>query len=111
MESNTRENLIHALAASMGHEDISSTRLGDSRYNPDTGTLFCNGYVVSKNTIEEARIFFEKQSQRYANATEKELKNMSQIYAVGAEAIKMMQNSDQGAGTSSSSSDFQVIKK
>ncbi|MBO6137950.1 MAG: hypothetical protein J6O71_04985 [Lachnospiraceae bacterium] len=111
MEDNTRENLIQALAASMGHEDIKSTRLGDSRFNPDTGTLFCNGYVVSKNTIEEARQFFEKQSQRYANSPEKELKNMSQIYAVGAEAIKMMQNNDLGTGTSSNSSDFKVIKK
>ena len=89
----------------MGHEDISSTRLGESRYNPDTGTLFCNGYVVSKNTIEEARQFFEKQSQRYANATEKELKNMSQIYTVGAEAIKMMQDGEFAKGN------YQAIKK
>lgn len=107
MEDNTRENLIQALAASMGAEDLKSTRNGESRFNPDTGTLFCNGYVVSKNTIDEAREFFEKQSQRYANSPEKEVKNMAQIYAVGAEAIKMMQNSELG----STGGDYQVIKK
>ncbi len=104
MENSKRENLIKSLAASMGAEDLVGSQGGGSRFNPDTGTLFCNGYVVSRSTIDEAREFFERQARRYANATEKEVKNMSQLYSVGAEAIKMMQNGELGG-------DYQVIRK
>lgn len=50
----TRTDLINQLAASMGAGDYAKTRFEESRYDAETGTLYCDGYVISKSVIEEA---------------------------------------------------------
>ncbi len=33
--------------------------LKESRYDPDTGTLYCNGQIITKNTIDLAEGFYK----------------------------------------------------
>ena len=47
-----REALINQLAASMGVGGYTQTKYEESRYDPDTGTFYCNGQIITKNTID-----------------------------------------------------------
>ncbi|MCR5669674.1 MAG: hypothetical protein K6G10_01595 [Butyrivibrio sp.] len=84
----SREDLINQLAVSMGATGH-MTSTYESRYDPDTGTLYCNGHMISKNTIDEAERFF-LQMQNKCDVTFPESRQMAQIYQVALEGIKQI---------------------
>ncbi|MCR5674928.1 MAG: hypothetical protein K6G16_04390 [Lachnospiraceae bacterium] len=88
-----REDLIGALAAAMGQNNYSSTKYEESRYDVSTGTLYCQGYIISKTSVDEALEFFraaKKKNERLAD-TDTAARNAALYYQVAVEAILMMQ--------------------
>ena len=84
-----REDLINQLAASMGAGDYGRTKYEESRYDPDTGTLYCNGGIISKSTIDEAEKYF-KLMQSKCDMTYPETRQMAAIYEVALEGINQI---------------------
>lgn len=88
-----REDLIGALAAAMGQGSFSNTKYEESRYDNSTGTLYCQGYIISKSTVDDALAFFKaskKKTDKMAE-TDTTLRNQALYYQVAVEAILMMQ--------------------
>ena len=93
-----REDLIHSLAKSMGMGDAQKPKYTAGKYNPDTGAIFCNGHVISKQTVEQSRLYFLNQYRRLAGKDEEGAKDMASIYEVALEAINMMVESGKPEG-------------
>ncbi len=85
-----RENLINALAASMGVAKLDDSRYAASRYDAKTGTLYCNGMAISKSTAEKAIKYFES-VERKCNSDDPDGRELKMIYRCAIEAIRMMQ--------------------
>ena len=85
-----RENLINALAQSMGVADLGKTKYESARFDPSTGTLYCAGMAISKVTAERAVQYFEQMEKKCSSDTPQG-REMRMIYRCGIEAIKMMQ--------------------
>ncbi|WP_081675352.1 MULTISPECIES: hypothetical protein [unclassified Butyrivibrio] len=85
-----RENLINALAASMGVVQFDETKYTASRYDPKTGTLYCNGMAISKVTADKAVRYFESVEKKF-NSDDPDGRELKMIYRCAIEAIKMMQ--------------------
>lgn len=56
-----KQNIIMQLASSMGHGTAVTTLHGPSRYDAGTKTLYCDGKVIGKASIEDAKLYFEEQ--------------------------------------------------
>ncbi|MBO5624011.1 MAG: hypothetical protein J5959_20565 [Butyrivibrio sp.] len=84
-----RTELINQLSASMGAGDYAKTRYEKSRYDLDTGTLYCDGYVISKTVIDEAISQFNLM-QGKCNMEDPASRHMALIYKTAIEAIKRM---------------------
>ncbi len=96
-----REDLIHSLAKSMGvGGDAQKNQYVASKYNTDSGTIFTNGHMINRTTIEQARQYFTAQYRKLAEKDDENAKDMAGIYEVAMEAINMMVESGQG-GTAS----------
>ena len=89
----SREDLISKLATSMGVADVDKIRNSESYYDATTGTLYCKGQAISKNTAEQAVRYFERMESRcdISNADERD---MALIYRCAIEAIKFMGDRD-----------------
>ena len=85
-----RANLINQLAASMGVGELGQTKYEGSRYDAKTGTLYCNGMAISKNTADKAVKYFDTMEKK-CNKDDPAGREMAMIYRCGIEAIKMMQ--------------------
>ena len=85
-----REDLIHSLAKSMGMGEAQKSKYTAGKYNPDTGSIFCNGHVITKQTIEQSRIYFHNQYRKLASKDDEGAKDLASIYEVALEAINMM---------------------
>ncbi|MCR4762307.1 MAG: hypothetical protein K5696_02145 [Lachnospiraceae bacterium] len=88
-----KEDLIGALAAAMGQGGYSTTKYEESRYDSSTGTLYCQGYIISKSSVDEAVEYFrnaKKKCDRMAD-TDVTMRNAGLYYQVAIEAILMMQ--------------------
>lgn len=85
-----RENLINALAASMGVAKLDDSDYAVSRYDIKTGTLYCNGMAISKTIAERAIKYFES-VERKCNSDSHEGRELKMIYRCAIEAMKMMQ--------------------
>ncbi len=97
-----REDLIHSLAKSMGvGGDAQKSQYSASKYNADSGTIFTNGHVITRTTIEQAKAYFNAQYRKLAERDDENAKDMASIYEVAMEAINMMVES--GSGQSSTS--------
>ena len=85
-------DLINQLAASMGAGDFAKTKYEDSKYDPQTGTLYCDGIAVPKSSIESAEEFFAKQRDYYRSMASKDSAAMEQFinFSVAYNAIVMM---------------------
>lgn len=88
-----REDLINQLAASMGAGNYAQTKYEESRYDPDTGTLYCNGQIITKNTIDLAEGHF-KTMQAKCDLKTPEGRQMAAIYQVGLEGIKKIRKAE-----------------
>ncbi|MCR5178274.1 MAG: hypothetical protein K6C95_04735 [Lachnospiraceae bacterium] len=88
-----REELIGALAAAMGQGAFSSTKYEDARYDMSTGTLYCQGYIISKSTVDAALDYFKASKLKCDKVAENDssMRNMALYYQVAIEAISMMQ--------------------
>ena len=85
-----REDLIHSLAKSMGMVDSQKTRFSSGKYNPESGSIFSNGHVLSKRTIEQSRLYFLNQYKKLAEMDDEGAKELADIYEVAFEAINML---------------------
>jgi Fe-S-cluster-containing hydrogenase component 2 len=86
-----RSDLINQLAASMGAGQFAQTTYEESRFDPETGTLYCNGMVISASVAEQAIKHFET-VQKKCDMNEPASRQMAMIYQCAIEAIKIMQN-------------------
>ena len=85
-----REDLIYSLAKSMGMGDSQKTKYSASKFNADTGTIFSNGHVISRTTIDQAKSYFTAQYRKLAEKDDEGAKEMAMLYEVAMEAINMM---------------------
>ncbi len=92
-----REDLIHSLAKSMGMGEAQKAKFTSGKYNPESGTIFGNGHVISKNTIEQSRLYFLNQYRKLAEKDDEGAKELALIYEVAFEAINMMVESGKPA--------------
>ncbi len=99
-----REDLIYSLARSMGMGEAQKTKYTSGKFNPETGTIFCNGHVITRGTIEQARTYFTAQYRKLAEKDDEGAKDLAMLYEVAMEAINMMSES------AAKASDAVVIK-
>ena len=85
-----REDLIHSLAKSMGMVDSQKAKFSSGQYNPESGSIFSNGHVLSKRTIEQSRLYFLNQYKKLAEMDDEGAKELADIYEVAYEAISML---------------------
>ncbi|WP_026495543.1 hypothetical protein [Butyrivibrio sp. WCD3002] len=86
-----RTDLINQLAASMGAGKFGATKYEESRFDPDTGTLYCNGMVISASVADQAIKYFTNIKKK-CDLNEPSSRQMAMIYQCAIEAIKVMQN-------------------
>ncbi len=86
-----REDLINQLAASMGAGGFAPTKFEESRFNAETGTLYCRGMAISKSTAEKAIKHFETLERR-CDVKDSSQRQMAMIYRCAVESIKMIQD-------------------
>ncbi len=87
-----REDLINQLAASMGAGDFARTKYEDSRYDSETGTLYCDGIAIAKPTIDKAEQYF-KQLKNKCSYNDPSSREMAMIYQLALEGIKKIRES------------------
>ena len=85
-----REDLIYSLAKSMGMGDAQKSKYSATKFNAETGTIYCNGHMISRTTIEQARAYFTAQYRKLAEKDDEGAREMSMLYEVAMEAINMM---------------------
>jgi len=91
--ADNRADLISQLAASMGAGSFASTKYEESRYDADTGTLFCNGMAISKSVADKAIQHFEILEKK-CDQQDSAQRQMAMIYRCAIESIKMMQSEE-----------------
>ncbi|MBR1441586.1 MAG: hypothetical protein IJ589_10235 [Lachnospiraceae bacterium] len=91
-----RADLINQLAASMGAGDYASTRLEESRYDVETGTLYCNGYIISRSILDEAVSHFQG-LQAKCDIKDPAGRKMAMVYEAAIEGIKRMRKEEKEA--------------
>ena len=89
--ANNRSDLINQLAASMGAGDYAKTKFEPSRYDADTGTLYCNGQIITKNTIDAAEQHFSQMYFKCDKSTSEGMQ-MAAIYQLALEGINQIRN-------------------
>ncbi len=89
-----RMDLINQLATSMGAGSFAATKYEESRYDPKTGTLYCDGIMIASTVIEKAESHLKalKAKCSYADPASRE---MAMIYQVALEGIKRIKDSGQ----------------
>ncbi|MBR1478666.1 MAG: hypothetical protein IJ608_12035 [Lachnospiraceae bacterium] len=87
-----REELINSLAKSMGVGNYMDTKYAASRYDKGTGTLYCDGYIITSTVINESLSYFETMKMRADKENSENSLHMALIYKTAIEAIKMMQD-------------------
>ncbi len=87
-----REDLINQLANSMGAGKFAATKYEESRYDSQTGTLYCEGMAISKSTIDKAEQHFRLLKSR-CDITDPSSREMGMIYQLALEGIKQIKNS------------------
>ena len=93
-----REDLIHSLAKSMGMGDAQKKTFSSGKYNAETGAMYCNGHMISKYTIDQARSYFTTQYRRLAEKDDEGAKELATLYEVAMEAIGMVVDSGKPEG-------------
>ena len=85
-----REDLIHSLAKSMGMGDAQKAKYTSNKFNSETGTIYANGHVISRGTIEQAKSYFTSQYRKIAEKDDEGAREMAMLYEVAMEAINML---------------------
>lgn len=66
------------------------------RYNKETGTIYGNGHIISKNTIDQAKSYFETQYRKLAEKDDEGARDLAMLYEVAMEAIDIITESGEG---------------
>ncbi|MCR5487203.1 MAG: hypothetical protein K6F35_06690 [Lachnospiraceae bacterium] len=92
MQFKDREELIRKLADQAGMTDQYNTKYAGSRYDSNTGTFYCEGIVVTHNSVVEAQNYYKHQMEHYkaVAAKDKSMTNQYIFAAVAYNAITMM---------------------
>ena len=92
----SKETLIDALAESMGQPNFSRQKYEDSKYDPNTGTLYCQDCIIRKNTIDSALEYMKAQKNRAETMAESDsgIRNIIMYYRTAIEAINLMVKED-----------------
>ena len=87
-----RIDLINQLASSMGAGDFASTKYEGSKYDASTGTLYCDGIMITANVIDKAENYFRELKNKcsYSDPASRE---MAMIYQVAIEGVKKIRES------------------
>ncbi len=86
-----RTDLINQLAASMGAGQYAQTKYEESRFDSETGTLYCNGMAITESVADKAVKHFEM-VYRKCDLNDNASRQMAMIYRCAIEAIKAVQN-------------------
>ena len=86
-----RTDLINQLAASMGAGQYAQTKYEESRFDHETGTLYCKGMVISASVADQAIKHFELMYKK-CDLQNPASRQMAMIYQTAIEAIKVMQD-------------------
>ncbi len=98
LDYSEKENLIRSLATSMGMPDVKTTKYSGSRYDPATGTLYCENFALPNNSIERIKDWYKGQMEQYRTLSARDSSMMEQYmrYAVAYNAICLLKdNMDQ----------------
>ncbi|WP_026653596.1 hypothetical protein [Butyrivibrio proteoclasticus] len=88
--SGNRSDIINQLAASMGAGDYANTRYEGSRYDKTTGTLYCDGMILSKSAIDEALSWFKMMHSKCLTINDAASNKMATTYKIAIEAINRL---------------------
>nr|WP_297765651.1 hypothetical protein [uncultured Butyrivibrio sp.] len=88
-----RSDLINQLAASMGAGKFAATSYEETRYDAETGTLYCDGMVISKTIADKAIQHFELLYKK-CDIKDSSQREMAMIYKCAVESIKLIENPD-----------------
>ena len=93
MEYDNKVNLIHKLADSVGLADAFATKYGGSRYDPATGTLYCEGLALPHSSIENIKGWYKHQMEQYRSMSAKDgnLRESFMRYALAYNAILLLE--------------------
>ena len=94
----SREQLIGALATAMGAGSFAQTKYEGAHFDHDTGTLYCNGIVISKSSIQDALEYFQASKVNCEKMAEQNgdisMRNIAIYMQTAIEAIKLMQHKE-----------------
>lgn len=93
-----REDLIQSLAKSMGMGDAQKKNFSSGKFNAEAGTMYSNGHLITKNTIEQARSYFTTQYRRLAEKDDEGAKELANLYEVAMECIGIVVDSGKPDG-------------
>jgi hypothetical protein len=85
-----RTSLINGLAQAMGAGTFAATEYHESKFDLATGTLYCNGHIISARTIDKAKTFL-KNSMKRCDRGSSAGNEMYMIYETALESIKYLQ--------------------
>ena len=85
-----KEALINQLASSMGVNTSSLNKGYQSRYDKATGTLYCNGYIITHNIIEDTKREINNMQARI-KVVDYESRYKYMMTEVALQAIKLME--------------------
>lgn len=86
-----RTDLINQLAASMGAGKFAATKMEETRYDAETGTLYCDGMVISKDIADKAIQHFSL-LERKCDKNDSAQREMAMVYRCAVESIKLIKN-------------------
>ena len=95
--ADNRMDLVNQLAASMGAGDFANTKYTESKYDAQTGTLYCDGIMIAKPVIEKAEQYFRGLKSK-CSYTDPASREMAMIYQLALEGIKMIKASGNETG-------------
>lgn len=86
--------LIQSLAESVGLTENFDTKTGQSHYDPDTGTFYCEGMPLPHSSMKEIKDWYRQQMVLYKEKSTESRQKMDYFmrYAVAYNAICMMEN-------------------
>lgn len=92
-----RANLIRSLADSMGLKDIHDTQYDKPEFDKETCTLYCDGLVFRRSTIDKIKDYYMSQMEKYRVLMEHN-KSLSENYmqaAVAYNTIVLLETIDE----------------
>ncbi len=93
-----KAELIKSLAESVGITEKFDLGNERSRYDANTGTLYCNGLTLPHSSIEDIKTWYKMQMEAYRKQADKDKLKMEYYmrYALAYNAICMLKDNMEG---------------